>query len=47
MDNDQLFWAFVVYDAIKSVIFLGLGIKWGFSYGLKRADQMVQAVIKH
>lgn len=46
LTNDQLFWGFVVYDFVKSIIILGLGIKWGFSYGLNRADQMMEAVVK-
>jgi hypothetical protein len=46
IDNDTLFWSFVVYDLVKSVIILWIGIKWGFSYGVKRADLLLEAALK-
>ena len=45
INNDQLFWGFVLYDLIKSIVFLGFGIKWGFDYGLKHVDQLTEAAI--
>ena len=46
LDNDSLFWAFVVYDLVKSVAILYIGIKWGFDYGVKRADLLLDAALK-
>jgi hypothetical protein len=46
LNNDQLFWAFVLYDLIKSIAFLVGGVVWGFKYGLARSDQMMAAALK-
>jgi len=43
--NDQLFWGFVVYDFVKSVLFLYIGVKMGFDYGIKHVNQFTEAAI--